>query len=198
MPDTRLEARSTLRAMLASWCLLLEEDDTDDEGNITQRGVPLPADTVRAMAHHVAVQAGRLLASDAAEGLVSDCRDILALQRVAWPTRWTGVKVTCPCGQTVRITADNAGQVIECPGCEEWGTVDWWRDRVAADTWRPMLLKDVTTWLILVERMDVTFGQVRNWVWRYELEGYMFDDRGRVLYDPQDVLRLAPSTRRVA
>ena len=189
MPDSRLHAREDVRRKLVSWCHLLYDD-----GYVSN----MPVDTVRAMAHHVATQAGRLLASDVAEGLVSDCRDLLALQRVAWPTRWTGVKVTCPCGGTVRITVETATETIACPDCDEWGTVEWWRERVGVDSWRPMLLKDVTTWLILAQGLSVTFGQVRTWVWRHELEGYCFDDRGRVLYDPEQVLRLSPQVRRVA
>ena len=188
MPDARLHARDAIRTALVGWCKVLEDGFA----------CTVPADTVRAMAHHVATQAGRLLASDAAEGLVSDCRDILDLQRVAWPTRWTGVKLACPCGGTVRITVETAAETIACPSCDEWGTVDWWRERVAADSWRPMLLKDVTTWLILAHRMSVTYAQVRQWVVRRELEGYMFDDRGRVLYDPEQVLECQPAARRVA
>ena len=62
------------------------------------------------------------------------------------------MKLACPCGGTVRITVETAAETIACPSCDEWGTVDWWRERVAADSWRPMLLKDVTTWLILTQR----------------------------------------------
>ena len=44
----------------------------------------------------------------------------------------------------------------------------------------------------------MTYAQVRQWVVRRELEGYMFDDRGRVLYDPEQVLECQPQARRVA
>ena len=192
----RIEVRDQLKTALVGWCVVLWEDHR----------ITTPADTIDAIAEHVSRWRLKLLGTDAAEGLVSDCRDILDLQRVAWPSRWTGVKVACPCGSTVRITADNAGQLIACPGCKEWGTVEWWQERVAADTWRPMLLKDVTTWLILVQRMSVTSKQVSKWVERAQARkdgpaeawGYMFDVNGRVLYDPEQVMRLAPQARRTA
>ena len=81
MPDARLHARDAIRTALVGWCKVLE-DGFD---------CTVPADTVRAMAHHVATQAGRLLASDAAEGLVSDCRDILEGRALRLRHGWVAV-----------------------------------------------------------------------------------------------------------
>ena len=80
--------------------------------------------------------------------------------------------------------------MLTCPDCGESGVLDWWRDRVAVDAWRPMLLREVTEWLQVVHQMAVTYEQVRQWVVRADLSGYMEDHRGRVLYDPDTVLVL--------
>lgn len=194
--DRAVEGRAQIRGVLVTWCKLLEEDETAPNGFVIRKGVHLPEDNVPAMAAHVLRHHLRILASDAAEALVTDCADLARI--TAWPARPTGVRVQCPCGATVRITVETAAGEIRCPDCDEWGTVDFWRKRVKAEEWRPMNVADVVSWLILAQGMSVNYKQVYKWITTADLQGYMLTEGGRVLYDPNAVLLLGARMMRRA
>jgi hypothetical protein len=182
-----IDALHAIRRCLATWCQILEED----------YAIAPPADTVPAMAHAVAVQAGRLLASEHADQLVGDLvgydgEDGRHEGLMRWGRRLldarsaTGVRLQCTCGTWITPEADIGG-IIRCTGCEAWGDMAWWRDHLAPVTDGPMTADQVRSWLIL-RGIDVALSTIRYWVHSGVLARLGRDERGRVLYDREHVL----------
>lgn len=177
--DTRRAARSAIRALLVSWCLVL----TDDYALTT------PPDTIRGMAHHVAVQAGRLLASHHADQL---CHDIDTATREAWrlarPGHHRGIRVACPtCGHRVALRPDDHGDV-RCTECGEHGDIRWWRAQLAPKVDEPMPAGEIITWMVEHHRIvGITEANLRVMATRHQITRAGRDDLGRTLYDPVEV-----------
>jgi hypothetical protein len=164
LSDDRRNARSAIRAGLVSWCLILEEDFS----------VTLPADTVRAMAHCIAVQAGRLLASEHADqlvcdllgfvdeagrhsGILSEARRVLNLG-----TGHAGVTVPCPsCGSRVHVQVTD--DEIRC-SCGEWGVPRWWVTHAVPGSYDVMATADVLSWLAEHHRIRLHPSTITRWV----------------------------------
>lgn len=200
LSPARIAARSSIRATLVTWCLLLEED-------LGVHLPPAPPNTVRWMAHHLAVNVGRVLAHEhLAERLVAELlghqdddgtwHPGLAAHRRLLDARQrpAGVRVQCPaCESWVRLRDDDA--VIRCSGtlptgepCGEWGTIEHWRKLVAADSDRPMTAAELIVWLDKHHRYRVDEPTIRQWASRGTRWGKLgklgTDDEGRSLYDP--------------
>lgn len=199
LSPARIAARSAIRATLVAWCRLLDED----------LGVRLPAappDTVRWMAHHLAVSLGRVLANaELAERLVADMLGaqadgdgwepgLMAHRQLIDSRRPpAGVRVQCPaCESWVRLSDDD---VIRCTGtlddgspCSEWGTIEHWRQLVAGDADHPMTGPELVAWLGKHHRYRCTEETLRQWASRGTRFGKLTrvgeDDEGRTLYDP--------------
>lgn len=148
-------ARSAIRACLVAWCLILEEDFR----------MQVPADTVRAMARHVAVQAGRILAHpEHADQLVHDVTTaVREARRLAYPV--SSLTVECTCGQRVRVDQD-PDVVTTCRGCDEAGTSLWWQERLVPETTELMTARIGVDWLSREHRITVEEDAVRQWVRR--------------------------------
>ena len=201
LSPARIAARHAIRSTLVAWCRLLDED----------LGVTLPREppnTVRWMAHHVAVNVGRILASAVlAEALVAemlgryDADDTwvpgLAAHRRLLDTgrRPAGVRARCPaCESWVRLRDDDA--VIRCTGtlatgepCPEWGTIEHWRRLVVGqDLDRGMTAPELVEWLATHHRYRASEDVVRQWASRGTRFGRLTrvgeDDEGRTLFDP--------------
>jgi ribosomal protein S27E len=158
----------------------------------------LPADTVRAMAHHVAVQAGRLLASGHADQLVHDVRGCVATaRRLTSPSRRQPIRVACPdCGERVALSTD-PDEAVRCRGCGTWGVLAWWREQLVPDLDAPMTLRDASDWLLVHHGRDVPLETLRTWSKRADGQGNALlvevgrDNQGRKLFDPLAVAELA-------
>lgn len=157
LSDEVRAARSAIKASLVAWCFILEED----------YGMTLPADTVRGMAHHVAVQAGRLLASEHADQLVHDVVTAAReARRLAYPV--TSLTVECSCGSRVRIDAD-PDVVTTCAGCSEAGTSTWWLHQLVPRALQPMTAEEGAAWLLQAHRIEINRDTIRQWVARGHL-----------------------------
>lgn len=197
MSDERRDARTAIRATLTDWCLTLKREHART----------LPANTVRAMAGHVRTHRDPLLAGRHAVALVADLlgvedadgvRQGAAVVTVAWrlarPGRGTAVRILCTCGHRVPLDVDpsDPGGLITCPNCGEYGTVRWWRDRLAGDVDGPRCADDVIAWLILERGLPIDsermHTRIRQWAARGLLTRQGRDERGRTLYDPEQVL----------
>lgn len=176
--DNRRAARSAIRALLVSWCLVLADD----------YALTTPPDTIRGMAHHVAVQAGRLLASEHADQLT---HDVETATREAWrlarPGARGGVTVACPsCGHRVRLRPD-ADQDVRCPECGEHGDIRWWRAQLAPKVDEPMCSSELLAWLAEHHRITTTEVNLRVMANRGQITRAGRDDLGRTLWDPVEV-----------
>jgi len=160
------EWRTALRTCLVAWCKVLEEDF-----GATLDGA---RDTIAWMADKVAIYAGRLLASEHADQLVSDLLGSVDEDGKRHGDLWgegkrlafrsssgSPQRIQCPCGLWVKAATDTV-TVMEC-ACGEWGTLDWWRQRVVGDDPAPMTLKDLTLWLALMHNVQVTERRLRSW-----------------------------------
>ena len=179
--DDQRQARSAIRLLLVSWCKVLADD----------WGLTLPADTVRAMSHHVAVQAGRLLASEHADQLVSDIEGAVGeAWRLARPGRVVGVRVPCPsCARPVRL--DPEADTIRCP-CGEWGDLTWWRGALqVSDPPGALTLRELVEWLAIAHRIRVTTKTVDSWARRGKLSARGVDEQGRTLWDTIEATAVA-------
>lgn len=157
LTDDARNARSAIKAALVAWCFILEEDYR----------LSLPADTVRGMAHHVAVQAGRLLASEHADQLVHDVVTAAReARRLAYPV--TSLTVECSCGHRVRIDGD-PDVTTTCAGCSEAGTSTWWLHQLVPRALAPMTADEGVAWLATAHRIEVNRETVRQWVARGHL-----------------------------
>ena len=186
----RITARDNLRRFLVTWCMILEDD----------YALTMPADTVRAMAHHIAVQTGRLLAdADHAEQLVAEMWGhtdddgnryegrIAYAWRLARPGTRGGVTVACPsCGNRVRLRPD-ADQDVTCTECGEHGDIRWWRAQLAPKVDEPMHSAELLTWLDEHHRIKVTDVNLRVMANRGQITRVGKDDFARTLFDPVEV-----------
>lgn len=157
--DAARAARSAIRAALVSWCLVLEEDYR----------LTLPADTVRAMAHHVAVQAGRLLDSEHADQLVHDIEGAVSVAwRLARPGR-PRLRIQCDCGEWVAV-ATGEDEVMTCRGCDAWGVLSWWVEREPGRALAgAVTLREAADILLMHHGHDVPLATLRTWTrWRDE------------------------------
>jgi hypothetical protein len=154
LSDDARNARSAIKAALVAWCFILDEDF----------GMSLPADTVRAMAHHVAVQTGRLLASEHADQLVHDVVTAAReARRLAYPV--SSLTVECSCGCRVRIDQDPDVRTT-CAGCGEAGTSTWWLHQLVPDALQPMTAEEGVAWLANAHRIQVSAEMIRQWAAR--------------------------------
>lgn len=194
----RVEARIGIRVALVGWCRVLEEE----------RSIGLPVESIPgeldAITAHLKRHAGTLLAMDGpAEGLVSDCRDILALERVAWPARWTGVRVTCP-SCSAPVSVDTSAEIVRCrtPECPEYGVPSWWIERLLPETGRLMTALEAAEWLgRTIPWLSVQAGTLTKWAQRGHLAAASYGGQGvESLFDPVVVVRtaLVMRDRRVA
>lgn len=195
--DAARDARSAIRACLVAWCHVLNED----------YAITYPADTVRAMAHHVAVQAGRLLTSEHADQLV---HDVAGISKDAWrlarPAGRRGVYAQCPdCASRVRLemvhllnapctemvcrNLDHMADVT-CWQCGSSGDLRWWRGQ-ASKVDEPMDAGAVCVWMLENHRLRMTKVQLRQWATRGRVERRGRDEAGRTLYDPIEVASIA-------
>lgn len=147
--DEARNARSAIRACLVAWCLILDED----------LNVTLPADNVRAMAHTVAVQTGRLLNSGHADQLVHDITGLYwEALRTAWPARH--MTILCACGSRVPVDPD---QLMECRDCGTMGDIAWWQSQALDEQDRtPMRLRALVDYL-LVRGIKASHQLLRSW-----------------------------------
>lgn len=164
--------RLRVRVCLIGWLRVLEEEFglcLDDA-----------VDDVSWMVHRVAVQAGRLLASEHADQL---CADLLGWveedgpahqgllsegRRLAFRSRGSRQRIRCMCGGWVSIETDTDGRidteaVLACRLCREFGVIGWWQTRVVGDQPRPMTLRELPDWLALVHGLQVTSQRLRTW-----------------------------------
>lgn len=207
LSPARLDARHAIRSTLVTWCRLLHE----------QHLAPLPAhppNTVRWMAHHLAVNVGRILTRETlAELLVADLlgawipdddeagrtwRPGLAAHRALLDVhRPAGVRVRCPaCESWVRLRDDDT--ITRCTGtladgspCTEWGTVEHWRTLVAADAGRPMTAPDLVDWLWRTQRYRVSEDTIRQWASRGTRHGRLTKAAGEDGIERFDPVRAA-------
>jgi hypothetical protein len=180
--DRPRQERAAIRACLVSWCLLLAEDF----------GCTLPADGVEVMVHHVAVQAGRLLASDHAERLHHDVTTAARhARRCAYPSRPERLAIgRCPaqlddgstCGATVRARPEDEN--VTCPGCGDAGVLSWWHTRLVPSVDGSPLATgaDLAAWLSVQTGRVVTEQAVRHWAHKGHITRHGKDLRGRTLY----------------
>jgi hypothetical protein len=122
-------------------------------------GVSLPADNVRAMAHVVAVQAGRLLNSEHADQLVHDITGLYRTSlRTAWPARL--MSILCSCGSRVLVDPD---VLMICKDCQTMGDLRWWQSKALEEQDRtPMRLRALVDYL-LVRGVNTTYQRLRSW-----------------------------------
>lgn len=186
----RITARDNLRRFLTTWCMILEDD----------YALTMPAHTIRAMAHHIAVQAGRILADpDHAEQLVAEMWGhtdsdgnryegrIAHAWRLARPGNRGGVTVACPsCGNRVRLRPD-ADQDVTCTECGEHGDIRWWRTQLAPKVDQPMCSSELLAWLAEHHRITTTEVNLRVMANRGQITRAGRDDLGRTLWDPVEV-----------
>lgn len=149
LSDAARDARSAIRACLVAWCLVLQDDYR----------MRLPADTVRAMAHHVSVQAGRLLASEHADQLVHDIGAVTKAKSLL--QRSSRLRIRCDCGEWVAV-AEAEDQIMTCRGCDAWGLLSWWVKQ-APQSEGPLPLRDLPAWLLVHQGLDVPSTQLRTW-----------------------------------
>lgn len=176
--DARRQARSAIRMLLVAWCITLRDDYHLRE----------PADTVRACAHHVAVHAGRLLASEHADQLVHDIESaVREARRLAHPRPRLGVTVPCPsCGHRVALAPDQRDDVT-CAECGETGDIRWWRTQLAPGIDEPMHSEALCAWLLEHHRIALTRTALRQMAARGQITRAGKDTLGRGLYDPVEV-----------
>lgn len=191
LSDAARQARSAIRASLVAWCLIMADD----------YGLSLPPDTVRAMAGHVATQAGRLLAStEHADQLAHDMITAASeARRLAYPV--VSVTVEHGCGARVRLDSD-PDVITRCPGCAEAGNAPWWRLQLAPETLQPMTIAQGVAWLQRAYGLEVEPDAVRQWAARGHLvaidhvrpEGQT-TGRPAARYDPVALLMTAMQRR---
>jgi hypothetical protein len=138
------------------------------------------------MAHHVAVQAGRLLTSEHAERLAEEARGWWDAQRAAYPSR-ADVSITCDCGARVRVDLVDE---MRCRACEQWGVWQWWSERGLVVP-EEGTAQDVMDWLLTQHGMLVNYGTLRSWRSRFPSIAAGRDGRSRALYIRQEVFALA-------
>ncbi len=156
--------RDRSRACLVTWVKVLEEDfDASLDGC---------QDTVQWMADKVGIYAGRLLASEHADQL---CSDLLGStdedgkrhgdlwgegRRLAFRgSSGTPQRIKCSCGTWVTV---NLVDVMTCRGCQEWGDINWWRQREVGEDPAPMTLRDLSLWLALHHGRNVPERTLRG------------------------------------
>jgi len=121
-----MEARSRIRAILASWCQLIAEE----------RGAELPRDEVADMGEYVARHALWLAAHPAAGDAADELRELVRVaRRIAYPDGTRRVDVgPCPhdgCGGTIRALLRRADSLlpsaIVCSASaeHEWPADQW-------------------------------------------------------------------------
>lgn len=180
---------------LVGWVKVLEED--------FQANLEGCDDTIRWMADKVGIYAGRLLASEHADQLVSDLvgstdedghrhGDLVGEgRRLIAKGGPRPMTIQCQCGQRVRVDADN---LMECRNCGEWGDVNHWM-RFAPEIPGPRTAQDTINWLLVKHGEQVQYATLRQWRVRHEGVSAGRDDKGRALYDGDAVLVLAQRTK---
>ena len=198
LADVPRREREAMRACLVTWCLILAEDF----------GMSLPADTVEAMAHTVAVQAGRLLASEHADQLHHDVtRAVRDARRSAYPSRPDTLPLgRCPtvlddgstCDAMVRARPED--EAVTCPGCGDSGVLTWWHPRlVPAVEGGPLATAaDLAPWLSIQNGRPVTQQAIRHWAHRGLLGRHGKDQAGRTLYNVAETRQVAETRHREA
>jgi hypothetical protein len=155
------------------------------------------ADIIEALREHIDRHLAWLLNSPHAEHLVYDV-DVVhsGSYRTAHPTR-VALRILCSCGVRVPISTERDA-IIRCPGCEEWGTLSWWRAREAPTglSDEPLRLRDLPQYLFDVHGIVVSYAQLRHWT-RAERPGQRIIPHNFVMipprYDPEAVALIAKS-----
>jgi len=134
-----MEARATIRAVLASWCRLIAEE----------RGVELPRDEVADMGAYIARHAHWLAAHPAAGEAADELRELVRVaRRIAYPDGTRAVDVgPCPhdgCGGTLRALLRRGDPLLPAVVvCSVDDQHEW-----SADQWltlgRQLRLREVT------------------------------------------------------
>ena len=197
----RITARDNLRRFLVTWCMILEDD----------YALTMPADTVRAMAHHIAVQTGRLLAdADHAEQLVAEMWGhtdddgnryegrIAYAWRLARPASSRTWRIACDCGERIPFEPDH-DVIMRCRNCGTWGVLSWWIEHTAPKVGLLTADEAVST-MWETYRVRITRDQIEGWVRRGKLDiadVRRTDGPGRPanLYRARALLRLALDLR---
>jgi hypothetical protein len=185
--ELHLHTRHAIRACLVAWCIVLHED----------YGMTYPADTVRAMAHHVSVQAGRLLDSEHADQLV---HDVEHLYGTAWalarPSSGSTFTIECECGARVPIDTE-PDVMIRCPNrdCGEAGVLSWWIEHSAPPV-DFVTIKGAPDVLWGTYRLRVTEAMVEHWATRGKIAPSGVEDadgpgRPAAVYFVRQILRVA-------
>jgi hypothetical protein len=194
-PD-RIAIRDQIRQFCWTWCHVLADD----------WGITLPdRDTIAAMTHTIAVQAGRLLNSEHADQLVVEMyggtEEQLGIARrglvpsaraLAYPAGRQPLTIACDCGGRVALTTDNDVFIV-CPHCGERGVLAWWRAKVAPRTTQPMAEGEAIAWLYEQQAIVLQPGTIRQWVARNQLTALRVD--GRNVYDPVELALVAMAKR---
>ena len=194
-PD-RIAIRDEIRLFCWTWCHVVHDN----------YGVTLPnQDTIAAMTHTIAVQAGRLLNSEHADQLVTEMyggteeqlgiarRGLIPTARaLAYPAGRAPQRMLCDCGTWVTLVTE-WDVFIACGGCGEKGTLAWWRDKIAPRTLQPMAEAEAVAWLAEQHGIRLALGTVRQWVARGKLTSTRVD--GCSVYDPVELALVAMAQR---
>jgi hypothetical protein len=160
-------------------------------------------DVIAHLAEHIDRQLERLLNSpEHAEQLLADIHGHTddeghhhpGILRTAWrlarPGRRAAVTVECTCGARVPLEVDPSDptSIIRCDHCSEWGTITWWRERAAPPLDGPITASEAITWAVLERGIVLTDVQIRRWASNGLITRQGKDDKGRTLYDRDQVL----------
>jgi hypothetical protein len=110
--DAAADARTAIRATLASWCRMVSEE----------RGITLPADSIRSMGAYIVKHADWLAAHPAADDAVAELHDLAHGQarRIAYPGGGRRFPIELPDGTYARCPEKTAVDELEtmepCPG----------------------------------------------------------------------------------
>ncbi|MEV0726019.1 hypothetical protein AB0I37_24975 [Micromonospora purpureochromogenes] len=186
--DEVMEARSAIRATLASLCRMIAEE----------RGSHLPADAIEAMGAYVAHHAVWLAAHGAAGEHARDLRDVAGdprTRRLAYPAGTDRLYIgDCPllvadldggnegpCGTRLHVFGDSA--FVLCSGCGTEETVEWWQRAIVGDAPVEVDAYSAAADLSLRHRREVTPAMLRKWAFKGAVTPLGRDGKGRTLFD---------------
>ena len=174
--------RDAIRAMLTTWTKTL----------VHERHITTPPDTIRGMAHTIAVHAGWLLNTHHADQLVHDIDWVTRnARRTAAPNPPHGVRIPCPgCGTRVRLDPDTDITICRCG---QWGTLEWWRLNVAPELPDGHLdASDLVSWLLIHHQLAVAPATIRQWATRGHITRHKtIHPKPATRYDPVETLAVA-------